>query len=171
MNTFALKQKPVQQTPPPVFTLPGRAHSGHGCEVNSPLNTQRTIGNQAIQRRLEANTRSFKEESTPEIGLSGYDFSRIPVHTTIPSGVQPMMETGIAEGHHGQADEREASNNRRAELLRQADATSGSPVEANVRHNLEQQLKIPLGNIRGSSGAGFPRCCGKHLGTCLHSGL
>jgi hypothetical protein len=78
----------------------------------------------------------------------GHDFSRIPVRAPTPVAHQPRMTTGITGGHHKQADDKDLGNGKRAKLLRQADATSGSPVEANIRQTMEQQLDVPLGNVR-----------------------
>jgi hypothetical protein len=78
----------------------------------------------------------------------GHDFSRIPVRAPNPVAFQPRMTTKIMGAHPKQADDKESGNGKRAKLLRQADATSGSPIEANIRQTMEQQLDVPLGNVR-----------------------
>jgi HEAT repeat protein len=90
MRTFAQKPKATQQTTSAKSTIPGRTHLGQSHEVNSILHLQRTIGNQAVQRLLEANTRDVKGDSTTtEIARFGQDFSRIPIHSPRQSPVQP----------------------------------------------------------------------------------
>jgi hypothetical protein len=60
--------------------------------VDSILHLKRTIGNQAVQRLLEGNTRNGKEDSSiTSIPLFGHDFSQIPVHASAPVGVQPKL--------------------------------------------------------------------------------
>ena len=80
MRTFAEKQK-RQQVTSAKSTIPGRAHLGQSRAVNSIVHLQRTYGNQALQRLLDANTRDVKTDSaTTEIAHFDQDFSRIPVH-------------------------------------------------------------------------------------------
>ncbi len=92
MRTFAQEPKATQQA---TLTKPmalGPAHSGQSRRVNSILRLQRTIGNQAVQRLLEANTKNGKEHSTVTgILRSGPDFLQIPV---APVGIQPKLTVG-----------------------------------------------------------------------------
>jgi hypothetical protein len=81
MRTFAQKPKATQQTKPAKSTILGRAHFGQSSEVSSILHLQRTIGNQAVQRLLEENTKDGEGGlTTTETARFGHDFSRIPVH-------------------------------------------------------------------------------------------
>jgi hypothetical protein len=81
MRTFAEKPKASQQTTPAKSTIPGRAPFKHSHEVNSILHLQRTIGNQAVEQLIEANTKDGKGDSTTtETARFGHDFSRIPVY-------------------------------------------------------------------------------------------
>ena len=85
MRTFAQKPKATQQTTSAKSSIPGRAHFGQSREVNSILHLQRTIGNQAVQRLLEANTGDVEGDSTTtKIARFGHDFSRIPVYAKVP---------------------------------------------------------------------------------------
>jgi hypothetical protein len=97
MRIFAEKPKTTQQTTSAKSTLAGRTHFGQSHEVDTILHLQRTIGNQAVQRLLEANTRDVKGESgTTGIVRFGHDFSRIPVHATTPIAVQHDGSTAPA---------------------------------------------------------------------------
>ena len=81
MHTFAEKPKVTQQTTSAKSTIPRQPHFKQSYEVDSILHLQRTIGNQAVQRLLEANTKDGEGGSTAtETTRIGHDFSRIPVH-------------------------------------------------------------------------------------------
>src|SRR5215467_2994785 len=98
MHICAAKLKTTHQTTSAESTLAGRTHSGQSHEVDTILHLQRTIGNQAVQRLLEANTRDVKEESgTTGIVRFGHDFSRIPVHATTSIAVQHGGSTAPTE--------------------------------------------------------------------------
>lgn len=153
MRTFVEKPKANWQANSAKATLSALASFRQNREIGAIRHLQRTIGNQAVQRLLKANTRNVKGDSRPEIARFGHDFSRIPVRAPTPMALQQRVTKGITDGHHEQADDKEASNDKRAELLRQADATSGSPVEANIRQSMEQQLEVPLGNVRVHQGS------------------
>jgi hypothetical protein len=49
------------------------------------------IGNQAVQRLLEASTRNVKGDSVAEIARFGHDFSRIPVNPNAHAEIQPKL--------------------------------------------------------------------------------
>src|SRR5260370_36577510 len=115
MRTFAQKLKATQQTRSAKSTLPGRAQLGQSREVSSILHLQRLIGNQAVQRLLEANTRDVKGDSTTEIARFGHDFSRIPVHAATPMPVQPRVTTGAPWDHYDKAAHRRAGPARTAD--------------------------------------------------------
>ena len=92
MRTFAQKPKAPQQTIPAKPTIPGRAHFGHSHEVNSILHLQRTIGNQAVQRLLQANAEELNTGSaTTASPRFAHDFSRIPVYASAPGGIQTKL--------------------------------------------------------------------------------
>lgn len=92
MRIFAQKPKATQQTTSSKSTMPSRSHFGQSREVNSILQLQRTLGNQAVQQLLEGNTRNVKGDSTTEIARLGHDFSRIPVHASARSNIQPKLK-------------------------------------------------------------------------------
>ena len=60
MGAFAEQSKISQPTTSAKFTMPGQIHSGQRREVDSILHLQRTVGNQAVQRMLQANPEKLK---------------------------------------------------------------------------------------------------------------
>jgi Domain of unknown function (DUF4157) len=92
MRTFAQKPKAPQQATTAKPTTPGRAHFGQSHEVNSILHLQRTIGNQAVQQLLGANTVDVEGDSTTtKIARFGHDFSRIPAYAKVPVKTQTKL--------------------------------------------------------------------------------
>ena len=92
MHTFTQKPKATQQTTPAKGTNPGRAHFGQSREVNSIVHSQRSIGNQAVQRLFEGNTGNGKEDSsTTRIPRFGHDFSQVPIHPSASVGIQTKL--------------------------------------------------------------------------------
>lgn len=89
MRIYAQKPKASHQTPAVRITQPGRIHFGQRHKANDLLNLQRTIGNQAVQRLLKTNPDSLEDSSntTSATSHSGFDFSRIPVHSRTPNGM------------------------------------------------------------------------------------
>lgn len=90
MRTFAQKQKAAQQTKAAISAKPDRALFGRNPNAHSIVHSQRTIGNQAVQRFLEANTEEV-ESGTTEIVHFGHDFSRVPIHTPAVKAVQTKL--------------------------------------------------------------------------------
>ena len=99
MSTFVQKSEATQQTVSAKAPVPGWANFGQSPEVNWILHLQRTIGNQAVQRLLEANARDVNGNSTPEIARFGHDLSRMPAHAATPVEVQlrPSLRKGDEE--------------------------------------------------------------------------
>ncbi len=92
MRTFAQKPKATQQTTPTKSTIPARAYFGQSREVSSILHPQRTIGNQAVQRLLRPATEIEDDSLTSASSRFTHDFSRIPVHASGPSSIQPKLK-------------------------------------------------------------------------------
>jgi len=81
MRTFAPTPKaPVQAVSAKTEGLRS-PNIGHSHEVNSFLHLQRSIGNQAVERPLDAVTRDVEGNSTTDIARFGPDFGRIRGHT------------------------------------------------------------------------------------------
>ena len=75
MRTFTQKNA-SQPTAFPKSTMPRQGH-----EVNSILDLQRIIGNQAMQRLLETQNETLEVDSTATVSSRfAQDFSRIPIH-------------------------------------------------------------------------------------------
>ncbi len=95
MRIFAQKRKITQQTASAKSTIPGRAHFGQSREVNSMLQLQRTIGNQAVQRMLQTNAAELEvglaSTSSPRFAQA---FSQIPLHPKSPADVQAKLTVG-----------------------------------------------------------------------------
>lgn len=73
----------------------------------SILHLQRTIGNQAVQRLLEAHTANAEGDSaTTDIARFGHDFSRIPVHAKVPVKAQTKLTVNTPADVYEQEAER-----------------------------------------------------------------
>lgn len=102
--------------------MPAPVRSGQGAEVNSLLALQRTIGNQAVQRMLEPTTGDVQRDgsSSTETAHLGYDFSRIPLHTTPQVEIQPKLAIGAPGSVYGQEADHVAD-----QVLRISEPASG----------------------------------------------
>ena len=109
MRTFAQKQNQPQKQASSRLARSHVATPGPLHHANPTLLLQRTIGNQGVQRLLEANTKDAKGDSTTtETARFGHDFSRIPVYATTPISSVFPLHTGItkAEGKPGSGAEK-----------------------------------------------------------------
>jgi hypothetical protein len=85
VHTFAQQPIATQDTTSAKSPIPGQPRLGQSRQVNPSLHVQRTIGNQAVQRLLEANRKDVKGHSTTsETARFGHDFSLIPVYGNAP---------------------------------------------------------------------------------------
>jgi len=89
MRTFAQKQQASQKTTSAKSEIVGRPH--FGPQANSFLHLQRTIGNQAGQRLLQAQLDGFEAGDATASGRLGHDFSIIP--TQQPDHVNERPQT------------------------------------------------------------------------------
>lgn len=107
MRIFAQKPKKAQQKKPAKSKKLGPALSGQSRDIHSILYLQRTIGNQAVQRLLQARTEYPRSDGLPDVELSpngnesirssgqslgpetrpsmdrrfGFDFSKVRIHS------------------------------------------------------------------------------------------
>lgn len=107
MRTFAQEPKAHQQTASTKSAISGRAHFGQSREASSILHLQRTIGNQAVQRWLEASTRYGEGDSITEIARSAHDFSQIPLHS---AAARAVIQRKLTISAPGDTFEREADD-------------------------------------------------------------
>ena len=106
MHTRAQKPKATQQTTPAKSTIPAQAHFGHSREVSSTLHLQRTVGNQAVQRLLRAIPEGLEAGSgTTTTSPFEHDFSRIPVYSRGPAGIQTKLKVNtLGDVYEQEAD-------------------------------------------------------------------
>jgi hypothetical protein len=90
MRTCAQESKAAGQIASAASTMPGRGHPGHGSRGSPILHLQRTIGNQAVGRMIQADAEGRKAgvtgSASPRLRRG---FSRIPVHP--PAAIQAEL--------------------------------------------------------------------------------
>jgi hypothetical protein len=103
MHTYAQKPKTIQPTTSAKSTTISRAHFGQDRDLNSILNLQRTIGNQAVLRML----RTHAEET--DVGYTAaasprfrHDFSQIPIHPPTAGVIQMKLAINKPGGEYEQ---------------------------------------------------------------------
>jgi hypothetical protein len=95
MRTFADKQKATQQATVAKSTMSRRAPFGQSCDVNSIPRSQRTIGNQAVQRSRHVSAENVELRSGTDATTSvAHDFSRIPVYHQAPAALERVHRNG-----------------------------------------------------------------------------
>ena len=101
MRAFAQQPTATQQTTAARTPIPPRSHFGQSRKVGLAHHLQRTIGNQAVRRLLESNTKDIKEHTATEIPRFGHDLSRIPIHSPTPTAERIQTKLSINEpGDH-----------------------------------------------------------------------
>lgn len=142
MRTFAQKPKATKQTTSSRFTIPGRAHLGQSRKVNSILQLQRTIGNQAVQRLLKTDKGSVnKSQTTTETASLGHDFSGKPVNTpaalmsfnnggghSVPQALRKRVELATGADLGGVRIHTGSSSQQSAQMLNARAYTIGSDI-------------------------------------------
>lgn len=92
MRTFAPKRQATQPTTSARPAISGRGHFGQSPEMRSILPLQRTLGNQAEQPMLRTEAEALEAELTGTgTRCFGRDFSRIPIHASAASLMQPKL--------------------------------------------------------------------------------
>src|SRR6266850_4920980 len=102
MRAFAPKPQATQQTPSAKSTIPGRAPFGQGGVVNSILDLHRTIGNQAVQRLLQAKpddheARSSTSEGTRFMEQPGQKYERLQTNRVGSSNLEQTEAPPIVQ--------------------------------------------------------------------------
>ena len=137
MRTFAQKPKATQQTSAKPM-ISGRAHFGQSREVNSILHLQRTIGNQALQRLLQANPDDLEARSiTNEVARFSYDFSQTPVHPRSLASAQAKLTVNSPGDIYEQEADRLSEQVVRMPILRLQ--TAPRPVDSQKLAGPERQ--------------------------------
>jgi hypothetical protein len=147
MRTFAEKSQGTQQARASKSTATAQSHLGQSIGVNSILHLQRTIGNQAVQRMLDANTEAKKTGSTTtDIPPVGHDLGRNSIHPPI------------------------------AVLLQRAASEPARPISEPLRGSLEQSFAYDFSRVRVHNGPASDEAAQRigarayTLGTDIHLG-
>lgn len=152
MRTFAQKPKTTQPTTLAKSTILSRPHIGQARAPNSILNLQRTIGNQAVQRLLKANSDDVKRASvTTGIARFGHDFSGIPVHAPAEFAGPPSWHLPSAKLSGPYAAPVPVNRG------------GGQVVPQEIRKRVEVATGVALGGVRihrsAAGGADAERAC------------
>jgi hypothetical protein len=111
MRGFAHEPKATQQTASARSTMSGRTHFGQSREASSILHLQRTIGNRAVPRLLQANAEEPEAGSTATPSTNFVrDFSRIRVDVNDPTNISPRKKVNGPAGTHEQEADRVAES-------------------------------------------------------------
>ena len=120
MYAIALEQKPPRQTNSARSLTQRRICSPQIQRVPSILNLQRCIGNQAIQRMLQANADGFETDSTNKGSAHlGYDVGQIPGYSPTTSYIQPKLMVNSPGDIYEQEADRVATD-----VMRMPDTTT-----------------------------------------------
>jgi hypothetical protein len=92
MRTFAQKQHQSQKQASLSLARSNTAAPRRDHRANLILQSQRPIGNQAVQPMLQTNAEEFKAGLTGTASPRfGYDFSRIPIHSPTAGAIQTKL--------------------------------------------------------------------------------
>ncbi len=109
MLTFAQKSKATQQTASAKSTTPSRPFLGQSRRLHANIHGQRMIGNQAVLGlpRTEAENIDRSPAASVSTGFS-QDFSRIPVHASAYTNIQPKLKVNAPGDKYEQEADRVA---------------------------------------------------------------
>jgi HEAT repeat protein len=182
MQTFAQKQNQPQKPVSSSLARPKMATLILGHRADLILHLQRTIGNQAVQRLLQANAEEFEVGSTTTASPRfGYDFSRIPIHPPAAGVIQTKLAISKPGDEYEQEADRVADRLMASPALPavsgappriqhfsrqsngQIDAapasvdrvltSSGRPLDPAIRQDMEQRFGHDFSRVRVHSGA------------------
>ena len=127
MRTFSEKPKATQQKTSAKSPKSRRVYQSQSRDVGSILHTQRTIGNQATQRLLQAEPEGLEASSASKMSRElAYDFSRKPVDDA-SSRRQLQFKLKVSEP----GDQYEQEADRVADqVMRAQDASAGGRASA-----------------------------------------
>ena len=151
MRTFAQKQETDQEAKSASSARPGRLFSGQSREVGIILPLERTIGNQAVQRLLQASAEDLSAVSATTTSTRfAHDFSQIPLHAKTHAEIQPKLAISTP----GNIYEQEADC--------VADQVMSIPEPVAVSQELNPQTQSPRSNrpLSSQEKAFFEPCFG-----------
>ena len=145
MRIVAEKPKTLQQVAPAKSTLPDRAHVGQSHEVHSILHLQRTIGNQAMQRLLQAYAEEFVAAGSATTASTRveHDVSRMHVHPPAAGSIQ----TKLAINKPGDEYEQEADH-AVPPLVHEVVRSAGQPLDPATRAFMEPRFGHDFSQVR-----------------------
>jgi hypothetical protein len=155
MRAFVQKPKTTQQTTPAKSTIPGQSHFGQSREAISILHLQRTIGNQAVQRLLQAKPYGLEAGDATASVRFGHDFSQIPVHTKAPVTTQPKLAENTPGGSYEQEADRVSEQVMRMpdpQLQRACPCGGGCP-KCQTEHRSQEHARLQTKGV-GSGALG-----------------
>jgi uncharacterized protein DUF4157 len=155
MRAFVQKPKTTQQTTPAKSTIPGQSHFGQSREAISILHLQRTVGNQAVQRLLQAKPYGLEAGDATASVRFGHDFSQIPVHTKASVTTQPKLAENTPGGSYEQEADRVSEQVMRMpdpQLQRACPCGGGCP-KCQTEHRSQEHARLQTKGV-GSGALG-----------------
>jgi len=155
MRTFAQKPKAPQRIKSAISTTPSRASLGQSRDVRSMLQLLRTIGNQAVQRKLAINKPGDNyEQQADRIAarvMKMPEPKRQPAY--LCGGGYPVCQQRqvTSELMHFQAKHAEASDVRKTKappIVQEALRAAGQPLETAIRAFMEPRFGHEFGRVR-----------------------
>lgn len=142
MHTFAKKPMATQQNKSGKSTKSNRAFQSQSRDPGSFLHLQRTIGNHAAHRLLQAEPKDLKASSASNM-LTGftYDFSRIPLHPPTAGAIQTLEEDPL----QGKFNPDDYPNQPQADSSEVANHTG---IPGRLKSGLESLSGIDLSGVR-----------------------
>ncbi len=136
MRKFAQEQNQTRQKESITPTRFSKATSKPEHVVHAILYSQRTIGNRPVQRMLHTHNQSADVAmSTTAPRRFGHDFSRVPVHHTVPESVQTKPTVTAAEDKY----EREADW-----VAERVTKSINSPSQGHVQRRVPKEKLIQM---------------------------
>lgn len=147
MRTFAQKQHQPQKQVSSSLGRSNTAPTRPNLHSHPLLHLQRTIGNQAVLRLLQAKAEEPEVRLTAAASsLLGHDFSRIPVFSNRQSSAQTRPSVNILKDTHDQEAARIAEQviDTAEPFARTSQTAAGSPMlSTGDQHNSEAGSQLP----------------------------
>ena len=154
MRTFAQKPETTQRPTSAKSKIASRAQSEQSREVDSILSLQRTIGNQAAQRLLQAKPDKLEELSSPkEVTRLARDDGQAPQSKSMPSGQGKFVVSSPGDTYEQEAIGVSEQVMRMSEPQQQCTCGGECPdcrVRPDQGHERLQTKHVEAGNARGA---------------------